>query len=131
MHTHGLPSSPFYVLLTSVRPEDGETVMDGSAEVIPFRPRRAREGREGGGSDGQERLSRALTLLDAALAEQRHAMEQFRLAIGDLGRAVGGLEAGLIAYGDELSCVGHDLDRLAIEARALEAWADRVLSQHA
>jgi len=105
--------------------------MDGSAEVIPFRPRRAREDQDGGGSEGQERLARALAALDAALAEQRHAMDQFRLAIGDLGRAVSGLEAGLIAYGDELSCVGHDLDRLAIEARALEAWADRALSQHA
>jgi len=103
--------------------------MDGSAQVIPFRPRRARDIQDGDAAEGQQRLARALAALDAALAEQQRAMDRFRLAIGDLGRSVGSLEAGLVAYGDELGCVGHDLDRLAIEARALEAWADHALSQ--
>lgn len=97
--------------------------MDGAAEVIPFRPRRE------AAPAAEDRLARALALLNAALAEQQAAMDRFRLALGDLGRSVAGLEAGLVRYGDELACVGHDLERLAIEARALEAWADQALSR--
>jgi hypothetical protein len=101
--------------------------MDGSAQVIPFRPRG--DAAVASSAAGQERLSRALALLEAALDEQQAAMDRFRLALGDLGRAVSGLEAGLVRYGDELCCVGHDLERLAIEARALEAWAEDALTR--
>lgn len=105
--------------------------MDGTANVIPFRPR---QGQAGGpltapAGDGQARLAAALGMLDAALAEQRAAMDQFRLAIGDLDRAVSGLECGLVRYGDELACLNHDLDRLGTEARALEAWADEAIAR--
>jgi septal ring factor EnvC (AmiA/AmiB activator) len=102
--------------------------MDGSATVIPFRPRAALATAASPiaaeAAEGQARLTAALATLDAALAEQRAAMDQFRLAIGDLDRAVSGLECGLVRYGDELACLNHDLDRLGIEARALESWAD-------
>jgi glutathione S-transferase len=101
--------------------------MDGSAEVIPFRPRQDAARRADAAA--QERLARALAILDAALFEQRSAMDRFQLAIGDLSRAVSRLESGLVRYGDELACVGHDLERLAIEARALEAWADEALAR--
>lgn len=97
--------------------------------VIPFRPRSATVSRPA--EAAEERLARAMATLDAALVEQRAAMDRFRLAIGDLNRAVSGLEAGLVRYGDELACLGHDLERLAIEARALEAWADEALSRAA
>jgi hypothetical protein len=107
--------------------------MDGSANVIPFRPRtasgQAQTALAAEAADGQARLAAALATLDAALAEQRAAMDQFRLAIGDLDRAVSGLECGLVRYGDELSCLNHDLDRLGIEARALEAWADEAIAR--
>ncbi|WP_291297438.1 hypothetical protein [Elioraea sp.] len=106
--------------------------MDGSATVIPFRPRAALATAPTPiateAADGQARLAAALAMLDTALAEQRAAMDQFRLAIGDLDRAVSGLECGLVRYGDELACLNHDLDRLGIEARALEAWADEAIS---
>jgi hypothetical protein len=102
--------------------------MDGSGHVIPFRPR-ARPDTAPAAGDGQERLARALATLDAALLEQQGAVDRFRLAIGDLERAASGLEAGLVRYGDELACLGHDLERLAIEARALEAWADAALAR--
>lgn len=103
--------------------------MDGTAKVIPFRPRASRPEPATAPAEGQERLSRALAALDIALAEQQAAMDQFRLAIGDLDRAVSGLEAGLVRYGDELACLNHDVDRLGIEARALEAWADEALAR--
>jgi septal ring factor EnvC (AmiA/AmiB activator) len=105
--------------------------MDGTAQVIPFRPRAARPVATPVTSpaEGQERLARALAALDIALAEQQAAMDQFRLALGDLDRAVSGLEAGLVQYGDELATLNHDIDRLAIEARALEAWADDTLAK--
>jgi septal ring factor EnvC (AmiA/AmiB activator) len=108
--------------------------MDASAQVIPFRPRAARPAASAtaplaSSAEGQERLTRALASLDLALAEQQAAMDQFRLALGDLDRAVSGLEAGLVRYGDELSTLNHDIDRLAIEARALEAWADDALAR--
>jgi septal ring factor EnvC (AmiA/AmiB activator) len=105
--------------------------MDGTAQVIPFRPRAARPAATPVSStaEGQERLARALASLDIALAEQQAAMDQFRLALGDLDRAVSGLEAGLIQYGDELATLNHDIDRLGIEARALEAWADDALAK--
>lgn len=103
--------------------------MDGSAMVIPFRPRTRPDAAPGVGGDGQDRLARALAMLDAALVEQQAAVDRFRLAIGDLERVTSGLEAGLVRYGDELACLGHDLERLAIEARALEAWADDALSR--
>ncbi len=105
--------------------------MHGSAQVIPFRPRAAIPAQTQSGAqsasdsaaDGQARLARALASLDAALLEQQSAMDAFRLALGDLDRAVSGLEAGLVRYGDELTCLNHDIDRLGIEARALESWA--------
>jgi septal ring factor EnvC (AmiA/AmiB activator) len=108
--------------------------MDGSAQVIPFRPRAARPDPSATGpvtstAEGQDRLTRALASLDAALAEQQEAMDQFRLALGDLDRAVAGLEAGLVQYGDDLSTLNHDIDRLGIEARALEGWADEALAK--
>ena len=102
--------------------------MDGSAQVIPFRPRAAQATRATPTADGHERLARALAALDIALAERQAAIDQFRLALGDLDRAVSGLEAGLVRYGDELACLNHDLDRLRIEARALEGWADDTLA---
>jgi hypothetical protein len=105
----------------------GETAMAQSATVIPFRPRK--DSAPAGEAAGQDRLSRALNTLELALAEQRDAIDRFRLALSDLDHAVLGLEAGLVRYGDELACVGHDLERLAIEARALEAWADEVLAR--
>jgi septal ring factor EnvC (AmiA/AmiB activator) len=108
--------------------------MDGSAQVIPFRPRAVRPDATSttpvaSTAEGQERLARALASLDAALAEQQAAMDQFRLALGDLDRAVSGLEAGLVRYGDELVALNHEIDRLGIEARALEAWADDALAK--
>lgn len=103
--------------------------MDTQGLVIPFRPRSATVSQPAAAAE--ERLSRALAALDAALEEQRAAMDRFRLAIGDLTRAVSGLEAGLVRYGDELACLGHDLERLAIEARALEVWADEALCRSA
>jgi hypothetical protein len=106
--------------------QPGETVMSGTAQVIPFPSRTARQATA---AANQERLANALALLDGALAEQRAAMDQFRLAIGDLDRAVCSLEAGLVGYSDELACLNHDLDRLGIEARALEAWADEALGR--
>lgn len=99
--------------------------MSDSAQIIPF-PSRAKRA---AAAAGQERLANALALLDEALAEQRLAMDQFRLAIGDLDRAVCSLESGLVGYSDELACLNHDLDRLGIEARALEAWADAALDR--
>lgn len=108
--------------------------MDGTAQVIPFRPRAARVATSpatpvASTAEGQDRLARALASLDLALAEQQVAMDQFRLALGDLDRAVSGLEAGLVQYGDELATLNYDIDRLGIEARALEAWADDALAK--
>lgn len=103
--------------------------MHGSAQVIPFRPRQALQAKVTSTADGQARLARALASLDTALAEQQAAMDSFRLALGDLDRAVSGLEAGLVRYGDELACLNHDIDRLGIEARALESWADEAIAR--
>lgn len=102
--------------------------MNATATIIPFRPR-TQPLLAKPSAEGQERLTNALAMLDAALAEQRMAMDQFRLALGDLDRAVSGIESGLVGYSDELACLTHDLDRLGTEARALEAWADGALAR--
>ena len=85
-----------------------------SANILPF-PNRA-----------DERLRKALAALDAALLDQKLALEEFQANLGALGGAVAGLEASLRRYACNLAATQADVlatreAALELEARA-EGW---------
>jgi chromosome segregation ATPase len=87
-----------------------------SAEILPFPARAAR-------SD-EARLRAALMALDAALAEQRTAIADFRDSLGALDGAVAGLGQSLDHYAGALATTQADLHATREAAERLEATAD-------
>ncbi|MGH7041920.1 MAG: hypothetical protein ACREFY_07295 [Acetobacteraceae bacterium] len=77
--------------------------------------------------DGVERLRRALAMLDAALAEQRAAVETWRDGLIVLRGSVTRLGGSLRAYRDQLSGLRGRTEDAHAEALRLEAWADAAL----
>jgi chromosome segregation ATPase len=119
-----------------------ETTMDErpTAEIIAFPARPADPAQETPASsetlaetlaeDPQERLRRALTALNAALATQRAAVKSWRDSLSDLKGTMQGLGTSLSGYRDALGTLGTRVTTLNTEARRLEAWADDKLGQH-
>lgn len=93
-----------------------------SADIIPFPSRKVAENGE------TDRLVRALTTLDIALAEQRVAVEAWRKSLTELRGIMHGLGAGLTDYQDSLSRLETQVADLGRDARAMEEWADAVLA---
>lgn len=77
----------------------------------------------------QERLSRALASLDAALAEQRVAMSGWRESIDHLRKATTGLGLSMQRYHRTLGKLGTDVSDLHAKSVQLERWADKALSK--
>jgi hypothetical protein len=88
-----------------------------SAEILSF-PNRA-----------EERLRNALAALDAALLDQKLAIEEFQANIGLLGGAVAGLETSLRRYACDLASTQADVLATREAAVQLEATADGWLRQ--
>lgn len=95
-----------------------------TAQVIPF-PRRAAA--PPASLSSQERLSRALEALNAAIAEQRAAVVAWRGALAQLKASAGGLGQSLETYRGSLQSLGKGVDALQTQAKLLRGWADRPL----
>jgi hypothetical protein len=72
----------------------------------------------------EERLRNALAALDAALLDQKLALEEFQQNIGELGGAVAGLETSLRRYACDLAATKADVLATREAALKLEATAD-------
>ncbi|MCC6718432.1 MAG: hypothetical protein IT555_11165 [Acetobacteraceae bacterium] len=96
-----------------------------SAQVIPF-PARSRPAPA---EDSALRLRRALTALEAAVANQREAVATWRGAMGSLDGTVRGLQESLHAYHARLGGLRAQVDAVGETARGLEAWADETLAR--
>jgi len=102
--------------------------MSGSgetAQIIQF-PRRPQAAARL--DEGQERLRRALTTLDHAIADQRVAVAAWRKALGELGSVVSGLGESLHRYHGNLDTLGDRVAGLHGQAVRLEKLADAALA---
>lgn len=95
-----------------------------AAEIIQFRGRRAAPE----APEGSARLLRALKGLDAALAEQRAAIAEWRESLATLHATVHGVGEGLHRYRGSLDRLHSDVTALNGQAVRLEQWADTVLA---
>lgn len=77
----------------------------------------------------QQRLTKALASLDAALAEQRTAMVGWRESLDHLRKATTGLGLSMQRYQRTLGKLGADVSDLHAQAVRLERWADDALAQ--
>jgi hypothetical protein len=104
--------------------------MSASADIIPFPARPVPAGSAGARAPGADagRLSRALTKLDLALAEQRAAVAVWQDGLVTLGGSLAGLDGSLRRYGDRLAGLRARTETVHAQAQRLEAWADAVLS---
>jgi chromosome segregation ATPase len=75
----------------------------------------------------QERLTRALESLNAALAEQRNALKAWRGAMAELKASTTALEEGLQRYRGNLRSLSNSVTSLHQKARSLESWADSAM----
>jgi len=98
------------------------------AVVIQF-PRRgqARTGAEADPLAAQERMARALSALETALAEQRAAVAGLQSALSELSDATARLDRGLRGFSTGLDGLAQGVQGVGRKARDLEAWADGVL----
>jgi ABC-type transporter Mla subunit MlaD len=92
-----------------------------TASIIPFpaRPKPAE-------LTPEERLARALSSLNTALAEQRIAVSAWRDVLAELKTTTTGLHDSLQNYRANLRTLGNSVTALQSKARSLEAWADSV-----
>jgi chromosome segregation ATPase len=102
-----------------------------TATVIPFPPRQAAAPATRQipllattPRSEQERLARALESLNAALAEQRAALKNWRGAMSELKASTLALEDGLQRYRGNLRSLSNSVTTLHQKARSLESWAD-------
>jgi hypothetical protein len=72
----------------------------------------------------EERLAKALALLNSALADQRIAVASWREVLGELKVTTAGLHDSLQRYRTNLRTLGTSVSGLQAKARSLEAWAD-------
>ena len=115
---------------TTAEPVTAEEVVR-SAEIIPFRPRAVplvaapTVAPAADLSPAQERLARALEMLNAAMADQRSAMAQWRTSLAALKNSTTGLGVSLSRYQANLTSLGHSVSALRTQARSLQSWADK------
>lgn len=90
-----------------------------TADIIPFpvRPKPV-------AALPDDRLNRALESLNAALAEQRTAVANWRAVLGELKTTTTGLDESLQRYRSDLLSLGTSVSALHVKARSLEEWAD-------
>jgi hypothetical protein len=74
----------------------------------------------------EERLTRALASLNAALADQKAAVAAWRLVLGELKGTTTGLDDSLRRYHKTLRTLDDNVASLRAKARSLEQWADGV-----
>jgi ABC-type transporter Mla subunit MlaD len=104
-----------------------------SATVIPFLPRPTAPAKRKIPLLGatpvseQDRLSRALESLNAALAEQRTALKVWRGAMTELKASTVALEDGLQRYRGNLRSLSNSVTTLHQKTRSLETWADNAM----
>lgn len=101
---------------------DGKT----TAQVILFPTRSSAPTSTG---TAEQRLTRALASLDAALAEQRTAMVGWRDSLDHLRKATTGLGLSMQRYQRTLGKLGADVSDLHAQALRLERWADDTLAK--
>lgn len=77
-------------------------------------------------AEAQERLTRALLALDAAVADQRMAVAAWRGALSDLSATMQGLSGSVQRYRGSLASLDGKVANLRSEASRLERWADDV-----
>lgn len=119
--------------MTNVRPTQTQ---QQSATVIPFpqRPAAAPATRQipllaPSSRTEQQRLTRALESLNAALAEQRDALKAWRGAMTELKASTIALEDGLQRYRGNLRSLSNSVTTLHQKARSLEWWADDAIDR--
>jgi hypothetical protein len=98
-----------------------------TAEIIPFPVRSP----EPAVLLPQDRLTRALASLNAALAEQRVAVAAWRDNLADLKASTGGLGESLEQYRTSLGNLGQGIETLQTQAHALRNWADKAVPTQA
>jgi prefoldin subunit 5 len=76
----------------------------------------------------EDRLTRALKSLNAAMTEQRAAVAAWRVALRDLKGATSCLDESLQRYRTNLAVLGSSVSALQSRARSLEQWADEAAS---
>jgi hypothetical protein len=76
----------------------------------------------------EDRLSKALVSLNAAMVEQRRVLAAWRGALGELKATTVGLDESLQRYQTSLRSLGGSVSALRTKARALEQLADGVPS---
>jgi glycine/D-amino acid oxidase-like deaminating enzyme len=93
-----------------------------SASIIPFpvRPKPV-------APKPEERLTRALESLNAAMADQRAAVAAWRDVLGQLKATTANLDDSLQRYRSNLRSLGTSVSALHAKARSLEQWADSVM----
>lgn len=101
---------------------DGKT----TAQVILFPTRSSVPPPTG---TAEQRLTRALASLDAALSEQRTAMVGWRESLDHLRKATTGLGLSMQRYQRTLGKLGADVSDLHAQALRLERWADDTLAK--
>ncbi len=89
------------------------------AKIIPFPVRDPK-------SADRDRLARALTDLQGALAEQKRALSDWRFAMTELGIGVAGLGQSLVSYQDSLGEVESRLSGLRHESAKLTRTAEQM-----
>ena len=105
---------------SSIAPETEPQEADRpTADIIPFpvrvQPEEIRP---------EDRLTRALASLNAAMEEQRVAVAAWRDALGELKATTTGLSDSLQRYRSSLSTLSGSVSSLHDKARSLEQWAD-------
>ncbi len=94
-----------------------------TASIIPF-PVRAKPAV----LSGEQRLTKALASLNAALADQRVAVAAWREVLGELKTSTTKLDESLQSYRANLRTLGTSVSSLHAKARSLEQWADGVIA---
>jgi len=94
-----------------------------SAEIVRF----PRQPLASPGTDGHQRLQRALHALDEALAAQRAAIADWRNALGTLGTVMSGLGDSVHRYRGSLDSLAERVATLNGQARELERTADAAM----
>jgi len=103
-----------------------------SADIIPFRPRPAAprpDAHPSALAPAQERIARALEMLNAAMAEQRTAMALWRTSLAALKDSTAGLGGSLQRYHTNLTSLSQSVTALRTQAKSLQAWAEKTGSQ--
>jgi hypothetical protein len=98
----------------------------GGAIILPF-PARAASRRSPPVRPDEDRLTRALASLDAALTEQRQAVAAWRDSLHALRQTTEGLGSSLRRYDGVLGTLNDRVAGLNTQARQLERWADKAL----